>query len=712
MVVYLQLRYRFALILMSVLVMGMCLAEAAFAAQIHVAQSPQASDQGPGTKALPYHTISKAAQMAQPGDEVIVHAGTYREWVQPARGGTGPTHRITYTAAKGDTVIMSGAALFSPQWKKLEPDNKTMKHVLYATIPQSLLIHHPRSADPESRYNPFNIAVRAGIYALPKERFAAAVSGKTGLRPLVIGQVFAGGKPLEQCRTLDEVKAMPGRWCVEKQGTRLTVHFPLYVSTEVELSVRPQVFAPNIRGLAYITVRGFIIEKAANQAVFPQAGMLSTRSGQYWIIENNIIREAATVGLDVGSEVIAHWKILEKQDINEGPWAQGVNPPKYEMKLPGGKFTKDHIVIDAPAPSRGHIIQNNLICDNGLSGLIAVKADGLLIQNNVVTRNNRCRLAPQENADIYWEEASGIKLHLTQKAIITRNLVVDNYGMAAGIWLDNNNDAAQITRNLVVGNRMGIDLEIDCGPAILVANNVVMFNRIDGLSSRDSNSVRFVNNLSAYNGRWGCIIGYTGGRGDYFRRHPHRPTHSEVSNNVFVGNHKGAIRFPMPNDKDEHNRISGNIAEPGTLFQLSSGGSKGSNALQMKQWVTAKIGDLLAKQHQSQFEDWSTQKNWWSRGRCNMTLFNAVFGENACSLATMELTKLSAKRTRVPDLDRGQEGSPYWQIQLGYSPLSLPKVKSILLNQLDYMGHSMAVDTCYPGPFQTDMAQQTQLWPQ
>jgi hypothetical protein len=28
--------------------------------------------------------------MAQPGMRVLVHAGVYREWVRPARGGSGP----------------------------------------------------------------------------------------------------------------------------------------------------------------------------------------------------------------------------------------------------------------------------------------------------------------------------------------------------------------------------------------------------------------------------------------------------------------------------------------------------------------------------------------------------------------------------------------------------------------------------------------------
>ena len=35
----------------------------------------------------PFRTINQAAAVAQPGDTVVVHAGEYREWVRPRRGG-------------------------------------------------------------------------------------------------------------------------------------------------------------------------------------------------------------------------------------------------------------------------------------------------------------------------------------------------------------------------------------------------------------------------------------------------------------------------------------------------------------------------------------------------------------------------------------------------------------------------------------------------
>lgn len=53
--------------------------------EYHVAM--QGSDQAPGTADKPFRSISRAAALAEPGDTVTVHAGTYREWVSPANGG-------------------------------------------------------------------------------------------------------------------------------------------------------------------------------------------------------------------------------------------------------------------------------------------------------------------------------------------------------------------------------------------------------------------------------------------------------------------------------------------------------------------------------------------------------------------------------------------------------------------------------------------------
>ncbi len=84
---------------------------AASAAELHV--SPTGNDAGSGSGADPLRTISAAAERAVAGDIITVHAGVYREWVAPPRGGESDAKRITYQAAKGEKVVITGSEAFT-----------------------------------------------------------------------------------------------------------------------------------------------------------------------------------------------------------------------------------------------------------------------------------------------------------------------------------------------------------------------------------------------------------------------------------------------------------------------------------------------------------------------------------------------------------------------------------------------------------------------
>lgn len=94
-------------------------AGAAGAAEIHVAVT--GDDAGDGSAGRPLKTISAAAQKAQPGDTVTVHAGVYRERVSPPRGGTSDECRITYRAAPGEKVTITGSEP-ATGWEKAAND--------------------------------------------------------------------------------------------------------------------------------------------------------------------------------------------------------------------------------------------------------------------------------------------------------------------------------------------------------------------------------------------------------------------------------------------------------------------------------------------------------------------------------------------------------------------------------------------------------------
>ena len=98
------------------------------AAEFHVA--PNGNDVNAGTQTAPFRTIQHAADAAQPGDVITVHAGVYRERISPPRGGESDTKRIVYQAAAGEKVEITGSEVIK-NWVKV--GNDTWK----VTLPNS-----------------------------------------------------------------------------------------------------------------------------------------------------------------------------------------------------------------------------------------------------------------------------------------------------------------------------------------------------------------------------------------------------------------------------------------------------------------------------------------------------------------------------------------------------------------------------------------------
>ena len=70
--------------------------------------SAQAWRDGNGTKERPFKHIQDAAEIAQPGDEVLVGPGVYREYVDPVNAGT-PEAPITYRSVEPLGAVITGA---------------------------------------------------------------------------------------------------------------------------------------------------------------------------------------------------------------------------------------------------------------------------------------------------------------------------------------------------------------------------------------------------------------------------------------------------------------------------------------------------------------------------------------------------------------------------------------------------------------------------
>lgn len=691
------------------------------AATWHVAQTTAANDRHAGTPAAPFRTINRAAQAAMPGDTILVHKGIYREWVKPPRGGTGADKMITYQAAAGETVVISGAELLSPAWIQVMPGKENYAWFLKAPIPESIFEPNPRMPMKEGKpgiYNPFRTPLSGNPYRDPATRFATQDMAKYQ-KHLVIGDVYTrAGKPIKQVRSIEEVKMNPGTWTVAEQDGRLYlfVNFMVWTKGAVELTVRHQCFAPVIRGLGYIKVSGFTIEKAATLMPWPQAGMLSTRTGHHWIIENNTIRYGAGIGVDAGGEVTACYEyILKNQDINEGPWADKRQMPVYEKahQAPAEECNE----IEANAVSFGNSIRNNTIESNGHSGIMAVKTDDLVIENNVIEYNNRRFLMPIETPEIHWEEVGGIKLHMTRRAQIRNNLVRNNYG-AMGIWLDNNNDAARISGNLVLGNWYGLYLEINAGPSILVDNNILAFNDLDGISGLDSTNLRIINNLSAYNGRWGCMVNYAGMRGQFWTRQFCRPQNCEVKNNLFVGNQYGALRFAAPRDDKDNNRIEGNLIAKGDKCQVAPDLVDKLKSGEMIAFAQKKL--VAANVPKAEWPDFTTWQGSdpWNRGECNFISFNAIMngqGNHEVGFGQLKVSEMiDSFRFRRPDIGptafHFTSLSPEYRLQFPWNDITSFRATASGDVDRDYFGNPYTVVT-RPGPFQGQSEEWLTLWP-
>jgi hypothetical protein len=227
------------------------------AREYHVAVT--GNDKNDGSSATPFKTINYAAQLAQPGDVITVHAGTYREWINPARGGESDAKRIVYQAASGEEVFIKGSEVITG-WMK----EKNQQGVWKVIIPNVFF----------GSYNPYQDSIYGDWFS-------------DHGRVHHTGEVFLNGKSLYEKEKLEKVynslpfegtKDLDGStytWYCENDGSNTIIwaNFHKFNPNKelVEISARRTVFYPEKPGLNYITIRGFHICQAATQWAAPTA---------------------------------------------------------------------------------------------------------------------------------------------------------------------------------------------------------------------------------------------------------------------------------------------------------------------------------------------------------------------------------------------------------------------------------------------------------
>ena len=411
---------------------------------------------GNGTKEMPFRHINDAAQIAKPGDEILVAPGIYREYVNPLRGGTEDA-RIIYRSTEPLGAIISGAEK-ATHWEHYD------KNVWFCRIDSSVF----------GKYNPYTTYVYGDWYFAGKNKHT--------------GTVYLNDRMMYETSTLEECihgDISPYSWDPElsiykwyaEQDEKLnkTVIYANFQDKDpnaekVEISVRRECFMPSETGRNYITVSGFIIEKAATTWAPPAAfqdGMISTHWSKGWIIEDCEIRNSKCAGISLG-------KYLDPENEHYFTNKHVKSPTQMERDaVCRGQYhgwTKETV--------GSHIIRRCNIhhCEQGgiigrMGGVFSTIED-----NHIHHINNMMELGGAEIA--------GIKMHAAIDVMFRRNYI---HHCTMGIWCDWEAQGTRITQNLfhdnqrppfarqLKGSMMSQDLfvEVGHGPT-LIDNNILL----------------------------------------------------------------------------------------------------------------------------------------------------------------------------------------------------------------------------------------------
>ena len=496
--------------------------------------SAQAWRDGNGTKERPFKHIQDAASIAQPGDEVLVGPGIYREYVDPANAGT-PEAPITYRSVEPLGAVITGAEEIK-SWEPYEGN------VWKTHVPNSLF----------GTYNPYTTYVYGDWYF-------AGRSKHTGCVYLNHKAMYEAGS-LEEClqgkvyECSWEPEASVYKWFSQQDGdfTVLYANFQGKNPNEetVEINVRRECFMPSKTGVGYITVSGFHITKAATTWAPPAAfqdGMIGPHWSKGWIIEDCEISNSKCAGISLG-------KYLDPENDHYFTVKHVKSPTQMERDaVCRGQY---HGWLKEKVGS--HIVRRCNIhhCEQGgiigrMGGVFSIIED-----NHIHHINNMMELGGAEIA--------GIKLHAAIDVVFRRNYI---HHCTMGIWCDWEAQGTRITQNLfhdnqlppyakqLKGGMMSQDLfvEVGHGPT-LIDNNILLSEASLRMATQ---GVAMVHNLIC--GALTCVGNGTGSR--YTPYHiPHRTEvmgfmtilHGDdrFYNNIFVQNWPAAP-MTIPHDSDD-----------------------------------------------------------------------------------------------------------------------------------------------------------------
>lgn len=418
--------------------------------------SKKGNDFNIGSEKKPFLTINKAAQIAKPGDTVVVHEGTYRECVSPKNGGINNFSRITYTAAEGEHPVIKGSEIIE-NWENVE--GTIWKKVL----PNSMF----------GDWNPYSVLRDGDWYYGPKDH------------PVHLGDVYINGVSMYEATSLDDLynaeirdsgyvyclnyyEEIPNpemtkyRWFaqVDDNYTTILCNFQEYNPNEelIEINVRRSCFYPESVGVNYITLRGFEIAQAACPWAPPtsdQIGMVGAHWSKGWIIEDNVLHDAKCSAISVGKEASTGDNDFSKYHRKFSHYYQ---TEAVFRSLTSAGWNKDNI--------GSHLIRNNTIYDCGQTAIVGHMGCAFC----KVEHNHIYNIGVKHEFD--GAEIAGIKFHAAIDTVIENNCIHD---CMLGIWLDWQAQGTRVTRNIMFQNNRDFMIEVTHGPC-LVDNNIMLSN--------------------------------------------------------------------------------------------------------------------------------------------------------------------------------------------------------------------------------------------
>ncbi|MGZ0708725.1 DUF1565 domain-containing protein [Coraliomargarita sp. W4R53] len=413
--------------------------------------SPAGADEHPGTVTAPLKTITAASALAMPGDTILVHSGTYRERIDPPRGGVSTSQRITYQAAEGEKVQVLGSERID-DWQRISPaTGSSQAGTLWQARVSNQLF---------GDFNPYRDLIHGDWF------------NDLG-RKHHTGGVYLDGEALVEAQSPDALKTMHWFATVGSCETTIWANFenrdPNTATTEI--NVRPTVFYPSQTGINYITLRGFSMRHAATNWAPPtseQIGLIGTNWSQGWIIEDNVISHSRCTGITLG-------KHGDTYDNTSADSATGYVDTIQRARAHG--WHRNQI--------GSHIVRNNEIshCEqagiNGSLGAIFSQITGNKIHDIYQQRS------------FAGEELAAIKIHAAIDTLIADNHIYNSY---RAIWLDWMAQGSRVTQNLCHDNDLeDLFLEVNLGPIIVDGNLLLSPVSLNNLSQGSA----FVQNVFA-----------------------------------------------------------------------------------------------------------------------------------------------------------------------------------------------------------------------